>query len=56
MGLKIPEITTELTLFCPRRDCSHYQTLDNSITKDGTYLWPTSHRFTIQDIAVVHQM
>lgn len=37
MELKTNEINTELNLFCPRRKCPHYQSLDNKITKDGTY-------------------
>src|SRR5664279_1877810 len=28
---------TQLKLFCPRRDCPCYQSLDNNITKDGIY-------------------
>ena len=35
-------------LFCPRRDCPCYQSLDNHITKDGTY--------TTQNDGVVRQM
>ena len=31
------KLTTEVKLFCPRRSCLCYQSLDNNITKDGVY-------------------
>ena len=31
------KLNTELKLFCPRRNCPCYQSLDNKITKDGVY-------------------
>ena len=31
------KLNVELKLFCPRRGCSCYQSLDNKITKDGVY-------------------
>ncbi len=30
-------INTELYLFCPRASCSHYQSEENTIRKDGIY-------------------
>ncbi len=37
MKLEHSNLSTELQLFCPRRTCLCYQSLDNKITKDGTY-------------------
>ena len=37
MKLEHSNLSTELSLFCPRRSCLCYQSLDNKITKDGTY-------------------
>ncbi len=37
MKLKRSHLSTELQLFCPRRTSLCYQSLDNKITKDGTY-------------------
>jgi threonine dehydrogenase-like Zn-dependent dehydrogenase len=37
MNLKLPKLNTEVNLFCPRRSCPCYQSLDNTITKDGVY-------------------
>jgi len=37
MKLEHSNLSTELQLFCPRRNCLYYQSLDNKITKDGTY-------------------
>ena len=42
------KLNVELKLFCPRRGCSCYQSLDNRITKDGVY--------TTQNDSVVRQM
>jgi len=42
------KLTVESKLFCPRRDCPCYQSLDNNITKDGTY--------TTKNDGVVRQM
>jgi len=39
---------TKLKLFCPRRGCPCYQSLDNNITKDGVY--------TTKNDGVVRQM
>ena len=41
-------LNIESTLFCPRRSCPCYQSLDNHITKDGTY--------TTKNDGVVRQM
>ena len=38
MKLEHSNLSTELQLFCPRRTCLCYQSLDNKITKDGTYI------------------
>jgi len=32
------KVNTKTNLFCPRKDCQFYQSKDNKITKDGTYL------------------
>jgi IS1 family transposase len=37
MNLKLSKLNTEVKLFCPRRSCPCYQSLDNTITKDGVY-------------------
>ncbi|NOR81597.1 MAG: transposase [Methyloprofundus sp.] len=37
MKFEHSNLSTELQLFCPRRTCLCYQSLDNKITKDGTY-------------------
>jgi IS1 family transposase len=37
MNLMPTKLNTELKLFCPRRSCHCYQSLDNNITKDGVY-------------------
>jgi hypothetical protein len=37
MNLIPTKLNTELKLFCPRRRCPCYQSLDNNITKDGVY-------------------
>ena len=37
MKLEYSNLSTELQLFCPRKTCLLYQSLDNKITKDGTY-------------------
>jgi IS1 family transposase len=37
MKLDHSNLSTELQLFCPRKTCPFYQSLDNKITKDGTY-------------------
>ncbi len=37
MKLEHSNLSTELQLFCPRRTCLCYQSLNNKITKDGTY-------------------
>ena len=37
MRLKTTEINAELNLFCPRRGCLYFQSLDNKIIKDGIY-------------------
>ena len=37
MNLIPTKVNAELYLFCPRRDCPCYQSLDNKITKDGVY-------------------
>ena len=37
MNLMPTKLNTELKLFCPRRRCPCYQSLDNNITKDGVY-------------------
>ena len=38
MKLEHSNLSTELQIFCPRRTCLCYQSLDNKITKDGTYI------------------
>ena len=38
MNLDLSNLNSELQLFCPRRTCICYQSLDNKITKDGTYI------------------
>ena len=30
-------VNTDLTLFCPRKNCKHYQSANNKIIKDGVY-------------------
>lgn len=30
-------VNTDLPRFCPRENCSHFQDIDNLITKAGTY-------------------
>jgi hypothetical protein len=42
------KLNIESKLFCPRRDCPCYQSLDNNITKDGVY--------TTKNDGVVRQM
>ena len=42
------KLNVELKLFCPRRGCPCYQSLDNNITKDGVY--------TTKNDGVVRQM
>ena len=37
MKLNHSNLSTELQLFCPRKTCPFYESLDNKITKDGTY-------------------
>ena len=37
MNPKLSKLNTELNLFCSRRHCPCYQSLDNTITKDGVY-------------------
>jgi IS1 family transposase len=37
MNLKLTKLNIEVKLFCPRRNCPCYQSLDNHITKDGVY-------------------
>jgi IS1 family transposase len=37
MNLIPTKLNTELKLFCPRRRCHCYQSLDNNINKDGVY-------------------
>ena len=48
MNLIPSKLNTELKLFCPRRRCHCYQSLDNNITKDGVY--------TTKNDGVVRQM
>jgi hypothetical protein len=31
------KINTKLALFCPCRECEHYQSTANKITRDGVY-------------------
>jgi hypothetical protein len=42
------KLNVELNLFCPRRGCPYHRSLDNKITKDGTY--------TTKNDSVVRQM
>lgn len=37
MNFIFAKLNTELKLFCPRRNCPYYRSLNNIITKDGTY-------------------
>ena len=32
------ELSTDLKLFCPRKNCQYWQNLENKITKDGVYV------------------
>jgi len=38
MNFERSKLNTDLLLFCPRHSCPYFQSVDNKITKDGTYL------------------